>query len=145
MIDGLRVLPLKKIDGPKGSLMHLLKASDPHFEKFGEVYISTTLPGQIKDWKFHKVMKQNFAVPAGTMKFVIYDDREDSPTRGQTETIVAGEENYVLIQIPPRLWYTFQATSSQPGLIVNCATHPHEAGEALSLPWDSPQIPYRWS
>ncbi|MFM6928226.1 MAG: dTDP-4-dehydrorhamnose 3,5-epimerase family protein [Bdellovibrio sp.] len=140
-IEGLYTVPLRKIEGPKGAVLHILRANAPHFEKFGEVYVSITNPGEVKGWKFHKEISQNFAVPVGIMKFVFFDDREGSPTKGQAVVLEASRENYHLIHVPPEIWYAFSAVSEEPGYIVNCASHWHTEGESIAIPLADAIIP----
>ena len=63
--------------------MHMMRADDPLFEQFGEIYFSTVYPGAIKGWHMHKEMTLNYAVVLGMIKLVLYDEREGSPTKGQ--------------------------------------------------------------
>ena len=37
-IEGVTITPLKKIPDERGSIMHMLRNDDPHFEKFGEIF-----------------------------------------------------------------------------------------------------------
>ncbi len=48
MIDCVKVIPLRQIPDERGKVMHMLKATDPHFERFGEIYFPTAWPGSIK-------------------------------------------------------------------------------------------------
>jgi len=41
VIEGVRVVPLRQIPDERGKVMHMLRADDPHFERFGEIYFST--------------------------------------------------------------------------------------------------------
>jgi len=34
--------------------MHMLRSNAPHFDRFGEIYFSTALPGTVKAGKRHK-------------------------------------------------------------------------------------------
>ena len=43
MIDGVKVVPLRQIVDERGKIMHMLKATDPHFLGFGEIYFSTRM------------------------------------------------------------------------------------------------------
>ena len=45
MIEGVVVHPLRRIADERGSVMHMLKETDPHFTRFGEIYFSTVYPG----------------------------------------------------------------------------------------------------
>ena len=144
MIEGVVVKDLKQFVDDRGRVMHMLKKSDPLFEKFGEVYFSEVLPKVVKAWKKHKTMTQHFAVPVGMIELVIYDDREKSVSKGNLQNIELGRKNYKLVKIPPKLWYGFKCISSQPALIVNCTDLPHEPnGAEIMDPYVS-NIPYRW-
>ena len=104
MIDGVVVKPLRRIPDERGFVMHMLRADDPEFEKFGEIYFSTAYPGVIKGWHQHKEMTLNYAVVAGMIKLVLYDDREGSSTQGEIQELFIGQENYQLVKIPPKVW-----------------------------------------
>ena len=54
MIDGVKVVPLRQIVDERGKIMHMLKATDPHFINFGEIYFSCAWPETVKAW--HEVM-----------------------------------------------------------------------------------------
>ena len=101
MIDGVIITPLRQIPDERGKIMHMLRSDAPHFQQFGEIYFSCIYPGAIKAWHIHKVMTLNYAVVHGMIKFVLHDDRPDSPTRGETQEIFMGEQNYCLVTVPP--------------------------------------------
>ena len=99
MIDGVETFPLKRIVDERGMVMHMLKNSDPHFEKFGEIYFSVINPGVIKAWHLHSLMTINYAVVDGTIKLVVFDQRPGSKTRGQLQEIYIGQANYQLVRV----------------------------------------------
>jgi len=144
MIEGVVIQKLKQIVDARGRVMYMIRADNPLFEKFGEVYFSEVLPGVVKGWKQHKIMTQLFAVPAGTIRLVIYDDRENSKTKGGLEVLEIGRDNYQLVKIPPALWYGFKCISKQPALVANCADLPHDPSESRSINPDDKSIPYQW-
>lgn len=144
MIDGVLIHPLRQIPDERGKIMHMLRADDPHFEKFGEIYFSTVYPGVVKGWHIHREMTLNYAVLAGTIKLVLYDERENSPTRGQLMELFVGEGNYVLVKIPPLVWNGFKGVGVAPALVANCATLPHDPDEISRLDPHNNHIPYRW-
>ena len=81
VIDGVLVVPLRRIVDERGMVMHMLRRTDPHFQEFGEIYFSTVRPGVVKAWHLHDRMTLNYVVLKGMIKFVCYDDREGSDTR----------------------------------------------------------------
>ena len=145
MIDGVVVHPLKQIPDERGKVMHMLKATDPHFERFGEIYFSMVYPGVIKGWHRHPKMTLNYAVVVGMVKLVLYDDRPQSPTRNQLQELFIGEFNYCLVKIPPRIWNGFKGIGAMPALVANCATIPHDPTEIERLDPLSDRIPYEWA
>jgi dTDP-4-dehydrorhamnose 3,5-epimerase len=144
MIEGVSVIPLRQIPDERGKIMHMLRADDAHFEQFGEIYFSTIYPGVVKGWHLHKRMKLNYAVVSGTIKLVLYDDRDGSPTRGELQEIILGDGCYALVIIPPGVWNGFKGIGVAPAIVANCATLPHDPDEIVRMdPFDNP-IPYDW-
>jgi dTDP-4-dehydrorhamnose 3,5-epimerase len=128
-IDGVQITPLRRIPDERGAVLHMLREDDPAFERFGEIYFSTVYPGAIKAWHLHREMTLNYAVPVGMIKLVCHDDREGSPTRGNTLELHVGELNYVRVTIPPLVWNGFKGEGPGAALVANCSTTPHHPGE----------------
>ena len=130
-IDGVLVTPLARIADERGTILHMLRADDPHFLGFGEIYFSTVYPGAIKGWHIHREMTLNYAIPVGRVKLVLYDDRPGSSTRGVLEEHFVGEENYLLLTVPPVVWNGFKGIGSGTAVsvVANAATLPHDPSE----------------
>ncbi len=128
-IDGMRITPLRRIPDERGAVLHMLREDDEGFERFGEIYFSTVHPGAIKAWHLHTEMTLNYAVPVGQIKLVCYDDREGSPTRGNTVEVHVGELNYCRVTIPPLVWNGFKGVGTTTALVANCSTIPHRPDE----------------
>jgi dTDP-4-dehydrorhamnose 3,5-epimerase len=145
MIDGVKKIALKRIPDERGTVMHMLKRTDPHFIEFGEIYFSTVYQGVVKGWHRHREMTLNYACISGRVKLVLYDDREGSSTRGELMEIFLGPDNHSLVIIPPEVWNGFKGMSAEPGIIANCCTHSHDPSRSSRLdPFDN-HIPYDWS
>ena len=143
MIDGVRVVSLTKISDERGCVMHMLRRDDPHFVEFGEIYFSIVNAGWVKGWHIHRVMTLNYAVIKGAIKLVLFDSRPGSATYGEVTELVPSAENYCLTTIPPGVWNATLGLGSEPSIIANCASHPHDPGEIERLDWRSTDIPYR--
>ncbi len=48
LIDGVAVRRAKVLPDERGRLGEIMRADDPWFEKFGQVYFTTTYPGVVK-------------------------------------------------------------------------------------------------
>jgi dTDP-4-dehydrorhamnose 3,5-epimerase len=144
VIDGVLISPLKQILDERGKIMHMLRSDDGHFEKFGEIYFSFVYPGVVKAWHLHKKMKLNYAVPYGKIKLVLYDDRKDSPSRGELMELFIGVENYKLVTVPPMVWNGFKGLGNEISIVANCATLPHDPEEIVRVDPSKNDIPYDW-
>ena len=144
MIEGVKTIPLRLIKDDRGIVMHMMRSDSPWFKQFGEVYFSLVYSNIVKAWKRHKRMTQNFAVPEGEIKLVLYDDREASPTFGMIQELRLSLENYCLVQIPPMVWYGFQCVNPSHALIVNCPDMPHDPAESEMVAFSGSAIPYQW-
>lgn len=145
MIHGVQIVPLRRIPDERGTILHMLRADDPHFMGFGEIYFSTVYRGAIKGWHRHRDMTLNYAVPQGRIKLALFDDREGSPTRGELQEIFLGPDHYALVQIPPLVWNGFKGMTD--ALIANCCTHAHDRAANCSERLDpfENHIPYDWA
>jgi dTDP-4-dehydrorhamnose 3,5-epimerase len=145
MIDGVQIYPLKRIPDERGTIMHMLRVTDPHFQQFGEIYFSTVYKGVIKGWHWHREMTLNYACIFGRVKLVLYDDRPISTTQGELMEIFLGPDNYSLVIIPPEIWNGFKGMSDPYAIIANCCTHTHDPSRSKRLDPLSNHIPYDWS
>lgn len=143
-IDGVHVTPLARIADTRGAVLRMLRRDDPHFSRFGEIYFSVVNPGAVKAWRTHSRTTANFAVPVGTIRLVLFDDRATSPTRGLLMERVIGEADYSLVTIPPGVWTGFRGESAAAALVANCLTDPHDPDEVGRLESDAAEVPYQW-
>lgn len=145
-IDGVRTKALRLIPDERGWLMEILRADDPLFEKFGQVYVSGTYPGVVKAWHYHRRQIDHFACVAGMIKLVLVDTREDSPTRGQVDEFFIGTRNPTLVQIPNLVYHGWKCIGPEPSIVVNVPSEPYryeDPDEYRLDPHDT--LPYDWS
>ena len=144
-VAGVQVIPLRRIPDERGTIFHMLRRSDPHFQEFGEIYFSSVYPGVIKGWHLHREMTLNYACIFGRIKLVVYDEREGSETRGTVQEIFLGPDSYSLAIVPPGVWNGFKGMSEPYAIVANCCTHEHDPSRSSRLdPLDN-HIPYDWA
>jgi len=131
MIEGVALHPLKHIRVPNGDVFHALKCTDEGFAGFGEAYFTQIQSGKAKGWKRHNKMALNLVVVYGKIKFVIYDDRENSKTKGQFEVITLDpSENYQRLTVAPGLWMSFYGADRTTSMLMDIIPEPHNPSEA---------------
>jgi dTDP-4-dehydrorhamnose 3,5-epimerase len=146
MIDGVVVKSLRVIPDERGRLMEILRRDDPIFEKFGQVYLTTTYPKVVKAWHSHTKQDDNITVVKGMLKLVLYDDREGSSTRGEVNEFFIGESNPVLVHVPQKILHGWKCIGPEEAMVINCVTEPYDRDDPDEhrLPYDSPKVPYDW-
>ena len=147
MIHGVEVKPLKWIPDERGCLMEILREDDACFERFGQVYVTTVFPGVIKGWHYHKRQADHFACVAGMIKLVLYDNRQDSATRGRVEEFFVGVYHPILVKVPPLVLHGFKGVGTQEAVVINVPTYPYDHQQPDEYRMDplSPEIPYDWN
>ena len=144
-IHDVLVTPLLKICDDRGRIMHMMKAEGQDRMRIGEVYCSTVYPRVVKGWHIHDRMTLNYIVVAGMIKFVAYDDRDGSPTKGVTQEIIMGVHNYVRVTVPHGIWNGFMGLGMEESLVVNITDIAHDPAEIHRCDPHQSHIPYVWA
>lgn len=146
MIEGVVIKKLTRHVDERGYVMEILRADEGVFEKFGQAYLSACFAGVVKAWHRHRVQSDHFCCLVGNLKIGLYDDRPNSSTVGQAQTIVIGELNPTLVRIPPLVWHGFMALNNQTAMVLNIPTEVYnyeQPDEQRRDPFD-PEIPFVW-
>jgi dTDP-4-dehydrorhamnose 3,5-epimerase len=146
MIEGVIVKKLKVIPDERGYLMEMLRADDEFFQKFGQVYLTVAYPGAVKGWHYHEKQTDHFVVVSGMVKVVLYDKRESS-TKGEVNEFFMGENNPILLVIPPHVVHGMKGIGTKPGMVINCPTetYNYEKPDELRIHPHDNDIPYDWA
>lgn len=148
MIHDVQVKKLRVIPDDRGRLMEMLRADDECFEAFGQVYLSTTYPGVVKAWHYHKLQKDHFVCVKGMVKLVLADTRDGSPTKGQIDEFVIGEHNPLLVQVPIGVYHGWKCLGGEEAYVINVPTKTYdyrEPDEYRLDPHSNDVIAYDWT
>jgi dTDP-4-dehydrorhamnose 3,5-epimerase len=158
MIQGVAVKELKALTDDRGFLMEMLRADEPLFERFGQVYVTGCRKGVVKGWHYHQEQTDHFICVLGRALVVLYDPRDGSPTKGVVEEYYleappSGTDGSsganrppILLKIPPFVYHGFTPSGCDEARIINVPTIPyrHDRPDEYRHPWNSKEIPYRW-
>lgn len=146
MIDGVQVKKLRVIPDERGFLMEMLRSDDPLFKNFGQVYMTVGYPGVVKGWHYHLKQTDYFIAVKGMMKVALYDRREGSPTKGEVNEFFMGDQNPILLVIPPEVAHGFKAVGTEPAFLLNVPTevYNYDEPDEYRIPAHDNDIPYDW-
>jgi dTDP-4-dehydrorhamnose 3,5-epimerase len=120
--------------------------SDDMLNDFGEVYFKKLYRSIINGWHVHEKLVLNYICIYKMIKVVLYDMREDSPTKGTIQEVFMGDDNYVLLHIPPGIANASTVVSGDFAILCNVASQPHDPSIRYKRidPLTS-DIPYNWT
>ena len=103
------------------------------------------LYNKIKAWHLHKLTTLNYVCIKGKVKFVLFDNRNNSPTKGVTQEIIMSPEKYFLVTIPNNIWNGFKGLDKEESIIANCLNFPHNEDEMVRIDPLDKSIGYDWN
>lgn len=145
MIDGVKIVGLKKIPDERGTIMHGVRR-DTMLSEFGEVYFKKLYYGVVNGWHVHERLTLNYICLVGMIKLVLCDMRPNSPTQGRIHEIFFGDDNYCLVHIPAGIANGTKGMSEPFALMTNVASEPHDPSiKYRRIDPHSGEIPYDWA
>lgn len=141
-IEGLEITSLKIITTNGGDVLHGININDGSFKGFGETYFSKIDFNFIKGWNLHKKMTLNIVVPVGEIRFVVFDDRINSISKGNFFDITLSKKNFKRLTIPPRVWLSFKGIGKKENILLNIADIVHDPDEIEKKKIN--QIDFKW-
>ena len=155
MIEGVVIKALKVFkDVPavpdqtlkSGFLMEVLRADDNLMTKFGQTVFTVAYEGTIKAWHWHKKQDDLWFVASGKAQIVLYDMREGCKTKGETQVIIAGVDDYKLILIPSGVAHGYKVLSKEPVLLFYHTTEMYNKDnpDEQRIAHDDQKIGFNW-
>ncbi len=147
LIEGVQARRAKVMPDERGRLGEIMRADDPWFDKFGQVYFTTTYPDVVKAWHYHKIQTDHFYVIKGAIKIALYDERPDSPTHRMVNEVCLGEHCPGLLRIPPGVHHGWMCIGQTEAYILNIVSEMYNYSEPDEYRTDPHEnhIPYDWT
>ncbi|PSJ18919.1 cupin domain-containing protein [Nitrosomonas supralitoralis] len=97
-------------------------------------------------WHVHDFQIDTIFVTNGSIKLVLFDDRDDSATKGQINVFHLSRLRPTLITIPPGIWHGLQNMDNSESSFINYFNNAYiyTDPDEWRLPFDTDKIPYRF-
>ncbi|MBI4262160.1 dTDP-4-dehydrorhamnose 3,5-epimerase family protein [Candidatus Uhrbacteria bacterium] len=147
MIDGVKIKPMTTHADDRGYFREILRSDEGLMDVFRQSSITKTNPGVVKAFHWHARQEDFWYVVDGMARAVLYDRRDESPTKGETQTVVMGEEYPVGLLIPRGVAHGYQVLGVKPVVLVYYTTECYDVKnpDELRIPWNDPTINYDWT
>src|SRR6185436_8287858 len=91
-IDGVAIREVLHVPRDHGVITEIYRPEwDPTGLPLAQIYQSRLFPGAIGAWSCHAKAIDRLFVNEGLIKIVLFDDRDNSPTRGQLTEYYVGD------------------------------------------------------
>ena len=127
--------------------MEVLRDDDPFFEAIAQTTFTVAYPGVIKAFHWHERQDDYWVVLQGMAQVVLYDRRDHSPTRGQTDVYYLGQYNPQVLAIPRGVAHGYRVLGAEPAMLLYTVTRPYdpEHPDEHRIPYNDPTISFDWS
>jgi dTDP-4-dehydrorhamnose 3,5-epimerase len=146
-IQGVLIKEVLHVPRDHGVITEVFRPEwDPTGLPVVHVYQSRLFPGAIGAWSCHTRTVDRLFVNQGSLKAVLYDGREDSPTYGMVNEVYLGDARPAFVVIPIGVWHGLQNLGTNDALVLNMPTqaYNYKDPDHWRLPYDTDEIPYKW-
>jgi dTDP-4-dehydrorhamnose 3,5-epimerase len=146
MIDGVYIKRLVRHCDERGFFMEVLRDDDDLLARFGQTSYTMSYPGIIKAFHWHRRQDDLWFVATGSALVVLHDLREGSPTRGETQSLITGEQDPALIVIPAGVAHGYKVLGDRPLGLFYHTTESYDRADPDEerIPFDDPAIGFDW-
>lgn len=147
MIEGVKTKQIKRFCDDRGFLSEVIKQGEDTFVEVKQTTFTKTYSGVIKAFHWHKKQTDVWYVALGMAQVVLFDVRSDSPTYKETNVFYMGEDNPVLLLIPPGVAHGYRVLGNQPVGLFYHTDKPYDPDnpDEERIAFDDPQIGFDWS
>ena len=118
-MQGLVIKKLTKFEDKRGWLSEIYRSDEFEFEPTMS-YVSATNPGFVRGPHEHKKQSDCFVfVGPGNFELNLWDNRKNSPTKGEHVKIEVGEANPTMAIVPPGVVHGYKCVSETAGYCIN--------------------------
>ncbi len=119
MIRGVIIKKLDKYKDDRGWLTEIYREDETDYKPVMS-YVSSTKPGTIRGPHEHVNQSDCFVfVGPGNFKLHLWDRRDDSQTKDKYEKIEVGENNPVMVIVPPGVVHGYKCVSENDAWCIN--------------------------
>lgn len=146
ILEGVKIKKIKRFSDDRGFFSEIIKEGEETFRPIKQTSYTETYPGVIKAFHWHRKQYDVWFPIKGSIQVVLYDLRKDSSTFKQTQVIYAGEDNPLLILIPPGVAHGYRVLGSQrAGLFYHTSeAYNSDQPDEERISFDDIQVAFDW-
>jgi dTDP-4-dehydrorhamnose 3,5-epimerase len=140
VVDGVRVIPLRRFEDERGWFSELARASALP-KPIRQANLSQSRQGVIRGLHYHLRGQDDLFLCLAGMVRVVVMDRET----GETFTEDIGDDNPVAIYVPGINAHGYEALTDATFMYLVTEEYDAENPDENGVPWDDPRVKHLWS
>lgn len=121
MIEGVIIKPLQKFTDERGWLAEVWRSDELDYQP-AMAYVSLTEPGVVRGPHEHQAQSDGFVFAGpGNFQLYLWENRKGKANYRVMESLEVGENNPVLVIVPPGVAHAYKCTSSVTAHSINLA------------------------
>lgn len=147
LINGVKTKEVKNIITRNSHTTELFRVDWGIFPYPIEQIINVALHSQaLSAWHMHKIKTDHIFVTQGTIKVVLFDNRQESTTKGQIDVFHLSLLRPTLLIIPPGIWHGVQNLASEASAFINFfdKQYDYKEPDEYRLDYNTNEIPYKF-
>ena len=144
-IHGFGLKRLTTVEDERGEICEVYRpAWGLHEAPLVYVYQAMVRPRKVKGWIVHRDQDDRIFVNIGTLRWVLYDNRSESPTYQQLDVFTFSDRSRVVFVIPRGVYHAVQNVGVVDAYFTNMPTRPsdHADPDKYRLPLKNDLIPF---
>jgi dTDP-4-dehydrorhamnose 3,5-epimerase len=121
-LPGVKLVDLARILDERGVFTEIMRMDWKELlneDNIVQVNFSFTYPGIIRAWHRHiRNQTDYFLVLKGSIKVCLYDDEENSQTKGHLLEVILSEDRMQILRVPGKYWHGFKVVSHEPSYLI---------------------------
>ncbi len=145
VIHGVNVRQAIPIEDRRGEIIEIYRPSWGYHEApLVYIYQVVVRPKAIRGWVLHEKQDDRIFVSSGVLRWVMFDDRLESPTRGLLNDFTFSDRTRTLFTIPCGVFHAVQNVGDREAVFINMPTRPydHQNPDKFRLPLKNDRIPF---
>ena len=145
LISGVVINRRTAIEDERGEIVEVYNpAWNLHSDPLVYIYQTSVRPGAVKGWIVHQKQDDRLYNVIGVLRWVLFDNRPESPTFKMLNDVTVSEHNRALIIIPRGVFHAVKNIGTSDAYFINSPTraYDHTDPDKLRLPLKNDLIPF---
>lgn len=144
-IKDVQITDITTYPDDRGYFREIFRTEQAPIAKIAQASATMSYPGVIKAFHYHNQQDDMWYCADGMIQAVLYDMREDSPTKGEIQVVVMGEHKPLSLYIPKGVAHGYKVLGNKPAMVLYATDREYNPEDEIRIAHDDESIGFDWS